>query len=115
MCYGGCRNGAECAGGGGLKSATADHLLGDRRSAAARGSPVRGSPTSMPRMLVGDPEPTPQCQKLDLLCGRVPERSESGTRVGGKKQTSNRCAGVGYQPYAPVFPLVINDPRETLS
>ena len=28
------------------------------------------------------------------LCGRVPERSESGTRVGGKKQTSDSCAGV---------------------
>ena len=48
----------------------------------------------MQRMLVGDPEPTPQRQELRLSMRQSPERSESGTRVGGKKQTSDCCAGV---------------------
>ena len=47
---------------GGLKSA--DCRPANWGPAAARGSPVRGSPSSMPRMVVGDPEPTPQLQKL---------------------------------------------------
>ena len=37
--------------------------------AAASESPVRGSPTSMPRMGVGDSEPTPQRQKLPNTMG----------------------------------------------
>ena len=58
---GGCRN-AEGAGEGSLKSAGCRPA--NWRPAAARGLPVRGSPNSMPWMVDGDPEPTPQYQNL---------------------------------------------------
>ena len=46
--------------------------LGFAYLAAAKGSPVRGSPTSMLRMVVGDPEPTPQRRKLLLPMRQSP-------------------------------------------
>ena len=70
MCYGGCRNDAEGARGGGLKSA--DCRPANWRPVIARGSPVRGLLTSMPQIVVGDPEPTPQRQKLPLPMQQSP-------------------------------------------
>ena len=80
--YRGCRNGAKGAGGGSLESV--DCKL------------ARGSPTACAaKMLVGDPEPTPQRQKLPL-----PMRQSPGARwvrdSGGWKnlKTGDRCAGL---------------------
>ena len=87
-CYGGCRNGAEGAGGGGLKSA--DCRAANWRPAAARGSPVRGSPTSMLRMVVGDPEPTPQRPKPPLRMRQSPGAKRVRDSGGWEKQTSDR-------------------------
>ena len=86
-CYGGYQNGAKSAGGSGLK-------LADCRPTNWRPATARGLPTSMPQMVIGDPEPTPQRQKLPLSMWQVPEQSESGTRVGVKKQKSDCCEGV---------------------
>ena len=82
-CYGGCRNGAEGAGGGGLKSA-------DCRPANWRPAAARGSPTSMPRMVVGDPEPTPQRQKLPLPMRQSPGAKWVRESGGWEKRKTNK-------------------------
>ena len=52
---------------GGLESA---NCTGDQPQQGDR--QLGGSPTSMPRMVVGDPEPTPQRQKLPLPMRQSP-------------------------------------------
>ena len=49
-----------------------DCRLANWRAIAARGSPVRKLPTSILRIVVGDPEPTPQYQKLPLSMRQSP-------------------------------------------
>ena len=56
-CYGGCRNSADGAGGGVLKPA---------ECRPANWGPAAGVASQHAPMLVGEPEPTPQCQKLPL-------------------------------------------------
>ena len=51
-------------------------------------------PTSMLRMVVGDPEPTPQRQKLSLPTRQGPGAKWVRNSGGWEKQTSYRCAGV---------------------
>ena len=59
-----------CYGGAGLKSA--DCRPANWRPTTTGGSPAKGSPTSMPRVVVSEPEPTPQCQKLPLSMRKSP-------------------------------------------
>lgn len=82
MYSGGCRDGAEGAGGGSLKSA-------DRRPANWKFAGARGSPTSMPGMVVCDPEPTRQRQKLPLASTYVTDsRSKLSHGLGWVRKTN---------------------------
>lgn len=64
MCYEGYQNGAKGIKNGGLKSA--DCRPANWKPATAKRLPVKRSQTIIPQIVIGNPEPIPQHQKLSL-------------------------------------------------